>query len=522
VVAPPPSPSAWPAPAWQAKADGHVYLSSPTTARVGWREVVAVGTEAGYLELLDAATGRELPGWPRRVAGARGLSVAIESSPTIAWLDGLHAAPSVLVGTGSTSVDGGQTVGEVEAFRFDGRRRFVFHVGSVPGTATGVVSTPAVGDITGDGQLSIVFGSWDHHLYALTPAGRMLPGFPIDNLDTIWSSPALYHVRGPRRLEDVFIGSDASGRGGCYGGFVSDYSDASGRPQLVWRHCEHQTIWSSPAVGVLDGTGRTAVVVGTGFGETRYRRGSSEIYAFYADDGARVPGWPVRTSGPTPGSPAIGVAPGGRPMVVATSWDCAGHDEQSCFVRNQSEVVELSGSGHVVGRALLEGATALSSPVLVPLRAERNDDILVGAASGLYPIAAAPVRRLARPAVRLRFLFGVSHDDTVAGGCPVNNAVALVRLSAARGVAVTGAAAPGWYVIEACGGPPALHLRARILSYRLPVQPRRTVAALWAQFRGTPEHGGVVSTRVTGEPVPFPAGWRLALSPHPAPRGPAH
>lgn len=471
-------------------------MSSPTTARVGRIDVVAVGTESGMVELLNAATGVELPGWPRRVAAPPGRAVAIESSPTIAWLDGRHEPPSVIVGTGSTAVDDGHTEGEVEAFRLDGAVRFVFRVGVVgPGTATGVISSPAIGDVTGDGRTDIVFGSWDHELYALTPRGALVPGFPIDNLDTIWSSPALYHIRGPASLDDVFVGSDASGRLGCYGGFVTDYSYADGAPYVVWRHCESQTIWSSPAIGIINSTGRPAVVVGTGFGETTYGRGSSELLAFYADTGATVRGWPVATKGPTPGSPAIGNGPKGQPIVVATSWDCRGQNEQSCFAGNSSTVLEIAGDGTVLGSVNLLGATALSSPVLVPLRGERVDDILVGAASGLYAISSRP-RRARRPhrVPHLPFLYGAAPGSPLGPNCPVSNSPALVDIPG-HGVR------SGWHVIDACGGPRSLGLPAVVASYRLPVQPTAYVA-IWPQFHDMPEHDGVASDPAEGDPVP--------------------
>ncbi len=486
----------WSGPTWETAASGHIYMSSPTTALIGHEDVVAVGTESGEVELLDAATGQELPGWPQRVAAPAAEPAAVESSPTIAWLDGPARPPTIIVGTGSTSVNHGHTVGEVEAFNLNGTARFVYRVGRIgPGTATGVISSPAIGDVTGDGQLDIVFGSWDHMLYALTPAGTLVPGFPVDNLDTIWSSPALYHVRGPAPLDDIFVGSDASGREGCFGGFITDYSYADGAPTKVWQHCEHQTIWSSPAIGVINSTGRPAVVVGTGFGETTYGASSAELLAFYANDGATVPGWPVATDGPTPGSPAIGNGPKGQPIVVATSWNCNGADEQSCFYANDSTVLEVAGNGHLLGSVGILGATALSSPVLVPLRGERVDDILVGAASGLYAISSSPEHAPGLGRLpKLPFLYGVTPGSTIGPDCPVNNAPALVDLPG------SGPAA-GWHVIDACGGPVALGLPAEVASYRLPVQPKSYVA-IWPQFHDMPEHDGVASDPAQGDPVP--------------------
>jgi outer membrane protein assembly factor BamB len=271
------APVTFPGPTWSASV-GPIALSSPTVAQIDGVEAVVFGSQDGDLYVVNAETGANLPGWPEPVTLSGGAPTAIESSPTVAYLDGPSNPPTIIVGAGSTYVRNQQ--GGLVAFRVDGSVLFTFHTHDIfnewSGTSTprpdgfdeGVFSTPAVGDITGSGQQDIVFGSYDHDLYALTPKGDLVPGFPLDTQDTIWSSPALYHVRGKAGQVDIFTGGDASGRLGCYGGFLYDITYANHRPRIVWQHCKNQTIWSSPAVGVINSSGRAAVVVGTGFGET--------------------------------------------------------------------------------------------------------------------------------------------------------------------------------------------------------------------------------------------------------------
>jgi hypothetical protein len=227
----------------------------------------------------------------------------------------------------------------------------------------GVFSTPAVGDITGTGQQDIVFGSYDHELYALTPKGDHVSGFPLDTEDTIWSSPALYHVRGKANQAAIFTGGDASGRLGCYGGFLYDITYASHRPRIVWQHCKHQTIWSSPAVGMINSPGKAAVVV-AGLGETQpYKSDTDELFAYYAKSGGRVPGRPVATAGPTFGSPAIGpLGPSGSGEIVDTSW-CT----KCTSSPGTSMVYAWSGTGALLWSQTLQGGQDFASPILFDL-----------------------------------------------------------------------------------------------------------------------------------------------------------
>ena len=166
------------------------------------------------------------------------------------------------------------------------------------------LESSAVGDVVGNGQQQIVFGSWDHHIYVIDSHGHQL-GFAYDNADTIWSSAALYKLPGQNR-DDVFLGSDASGRPigngqRCVGGFVADYrwSSAARDPDTLkigpglnrqWFKCLNQTVWSSPVVGEIGTSKQPVVVVGTGFFEQPFPSATNKVFALYAGSGLTVPG----------------------------------------------------------------------------------------------------------------------------------------------------------------------------------------------------------------------------------------
>ena len=73
-------------------------------------------------------------------------------------------------------------------------------------TGNTVESSPALGDLDGDGQLEVVVGSYDGKIYALNHDGKNVPGWPVTTGNVVWSSPALGDIDGDGQLE-VVVGS---------------------------------------------------------------------------------------------------------------------------------------------------------------------------------------------------------------------------------------------------------------------------------------------------------------------------
>jgi hypothetical protein len=368
-------PPKFPGAAWT-KAVGPTHLSSPVISDIngdGHLDIVTADL-SGVVHVVDGRNGHELPGWPQLVQPTAGNTAAVESSPTVADLDH-NGRREIIVGAGSLEVPGQQ--GGVVAFNANGSVRFRFQTMTAAGESA-VQGTPAVGDVNGDGFADIVFGSFDHRIYALNRFGGRLPGFPMDSLDTIWDSPALYDSGHIGRM-DIFLGGDASPGGPCgsqtWSGIMRAIRVTGSGPVVRWSRCRHQIYQSSPAIGDLDGTGRMALVVGTGTGPSGDASATNSLSAFYLDNGANVPGWPVLLNGPIFGSPVIGDVNGNhRNDVVVTA----------CATCSDGRVWAFSGHGAALWNRKLGGTEILSTPILVDLDANGVNDVAVGQAGAFY------------------------------------------------------------------------------------------------------------------------------------------
>ena len=183
-------PPKFPGASWT-KALGPTHLSSPVIADVngdGHPDVVTADL-SGMLHVLDGRNGRDLPGWPQPVQVVPGQTVAVESSPTVADLDN-NGRKEIIVGAGTIDIPGQQ--GGVVAFNANGSVRWRIRTQTVAGQ-NGVVGTPAVGDVNGDGFPDVVFGSFDHRIYVVEPLRAGASRLPVRHASTrSGTRPALY------------------------------------------------------------------------------------------------------------------------------------------------------------------------------------------------------------------------------------------------------------------------------------------------------------------------------------------
>ena len=165
---------------------------------------------------------------------ARQVGAEIDGSPALASLSGDGRLEVVV-----TSRNGYINVFNPDGSNFPGWPVFPSAIGGWTSTnfGTAFFASAAVGDLFNNGQLEVVTAGWDHRLYAFTANGQILPGFPKNLWDTVWDTPLLVDLEGTGQ-RDIVIGSDSNGGvtepylpGGVWWAFRPDGTSVPGWPK---------------------------------------------------------------------------------------------------------------------------------------------------------------------------------------------------------------------------------------------------------------------------------------------------
>jgi hypothetical protein len=305
---------------------------------------------------------------------ATNLGRPVASSPALGDIDG-DGANEVVVGYG----DEGAGAGGVAVLSSTGGIRCRFSNPPRSDGLAGVFNSPAVGDVNGDGVNDIVYGAFNDRIYALNGGCGVLAQF--DNQDTVWSAPTLRDVDGDGQAE-IFIGGDATVPGQTVGGYFRSLEyNGTGTLAQRWVRTHTETFQGGAGFGVVNG--QLAVITGSGADYCRNQNqasrcttASNKVWAFDPNTGGDIGGWPKSATHQTfLGGPAIGDVDGdgGDDVVIAsTNYQAGGGGAIDAF---------LSGGGHWVWRSPDE---IPSSPIIVDTTGGGTAEVVVGTNGQLF------------------------------------------------------------------------------------------------------------------------------------------
>jgi hypothetical protein len=197
---------------------------------------------AGPIHVVNR-NGTAVPGWPVNT-GAAGTPSAITSSPAIGDLD--------QDGSNEVIVSSERNGGRVHVLRSNGTNMPGWPKDVPSMTAQVRTASPVLADLDNDGFLDIIFPSSDGRLFAWTRTGALIPGFPVTFLSGIneatQSTPAVGDIDGDGRLE--ILQGDESGK---LHAFNHDGTPAAGFPiQLGGEVRGSPFIWDLDQDGLVE------------------------------------------------------------------------------------------------------------------------------------------------------------------------------------------------------------------------------------------------------------------------------
>ena len=261
---------------------------------------IVLGTTDGRVRAWNGRTRRVVRGWPRRSRRAFATRSASRSIGRVRAGFLATVAVGNIRGNRRPEVVAAALDGRVYAWRRDGRPvrgfpvRIDAHRPPSPERDAAIYASPALAQLDGRGRLDVVVGAADGHVYAWNGRGRRLPGWPVeardgDDRERVVSSPAVGDIDGDGGPDVVEASAEVYGSTPETEGRVYAW-DARGRPKPGWPirppalaadaiPIAGEGVPASPSLADVDGDGADEVAIAAFTGQPDLYRGDGSQFS---------------------------------------------------------------------------------------------------------------------------------------------------------------------------------------------------------------------------------------------------